>query len=343
MATGSEYISGLVSPNGSFGALGYALVDVLPLLQTASLAGVAGLTFLAAVVPAALAVSWVKPRDVTATAAWAVPVVPALLFGLWQLAQPSGASIRIALLSDDRQAGRVIDNPDTNAEIAAGFARQIAEAAAQNPAAIVLPEKIMAAGTELESSPDSVIVAGLDGPAPKQGRLNIAALYRLNLPGQTYLKKRMVPGLEEAYVSGDTELFTLIKGQKAGVAICKDMDFAGDLRRYGQRNVALMLVPAWDFEADAYLHGRMAVVRGVENGFAVARSASQGLMTLSDSKGRIIAEARTAQRPMMLVGDLPGGRGGTMYSRFGDVLAQAATAAWLCLLAMLFWRRRHLS
>ena len=124
------------------------------------------------------------------------------------------------------------------------------------------------------------------------------------------------------------------------------MDFAQDLRLYGRRDVDLMLVPAWDFDRDAYLHGRMAVVRGVENGFALARSASQGLMTLSDAHGRIVAERRTTQRgtmagPALLVGDLPTGRGSTVYSRIGDVFAQAAVAAWLGLLALLVWRRKR--
>jgi apolipoprotein N-acyltransferase len=42
----------------------------------------------------------------------------------------------------------------------------------------------------------------------------------------------------------------------------------------------------------------------------------------------------------MLVGDLPTGRGGTVYSRSGDVFAQALVAAWLALLALLAWRRQ---
>jgi apolipoprotein N-acyltransferase len=172
-------------------------------------------------------------------------------------------------------------------------------------------------------------------------RLNIAALYGADAPVRTYLKKRMVPGLEAEYVPGKTELVTRIAGLDTGIAICKDMDFAQDLRLYGRRDVGLMLVPAWDFDRDAYLHGRMAVVRGVENGFALARSASQGLMTLSDAHGRIVAERRTIRGPGMLVGDLPTGRGGTVYSRIGDAAAQVMVAAWLGLLALLVMRRRQ--
>ena len=336
MSAASEYLYGLVSPNGSFGALGYTLVDVLPLLQTASLAGVAGLSFLAAIIPAGVAVFYLKPRDLTALAVWAMPVVVALAYGWWQLTQPSGPSLRIALLSNDRYAGRIYDHSEDGPEIAADFARQIAEVAAQKPAAIVIPEKMLAAGTQLTS--DSVIVAGIDASAPQGGRMNVAALYE-GLTTRLYLKKRMIPGLEGQYVRGRDKLITFIDGQSVGIAICKDMDFASDLRLYGKRDVGLLLVPAWDFDRDAYLHGRMAVVRSVENGFSLARSASQGLMTLSDSKGRIIAEKRTLKEPSMLVGDLPTGNGHTLYSRIGDAFAQMMVMLWVALFGWLIWRR----
>jgi len=335
MTAAIEYLYGSVSPNGSFGALGYTLVDVLPLLQTASLAGIAGLSFLAAIIPAGLAVLCLRPRDMTALATWGVPVAMALIYGFWQLAQPSGPSLRIALLSDDRYAGRIYDHPEASAEITDAFKAQMAQVAAQKPALIIIPEKMLAVGTALTS--DSVVVAGLDGPA-QDGRLNMAALYEgPNI--RFYLKKHMVPGLEAEYRPGHAELITQINGQSAGIAICKDMDFAPDLRLYGRRDVGLMLVPAWDFDRDRYLHGRMAVVRGVENGFALARSASQGLMTLSDSKGRIVAEKPTSNGPVMLLGNLPIGHGHTLYNRTGDVFAQVMLALWLGLLGLLFGRR----
>lgn len=335
MTAAIEYLYGLVSPNGSFGALGYAMADVLPLLQTASLAGIAGLSFLAALIPAGLAVLCLRPRDMTALAVWGTPVLAAMLYGVWQLSQPLGPSVKIALLSDDRYAGRVYNHPEANGEIAAAFTAQIAEAGKQNPAAIVLPEKMLAGGTALAAN--RVLVAGLDGPV-KDGRLNMAALYRPGAATQTYLKKRMVPGLEAEYSPGHAELITQIDGRPAGIAICKDMDFAPDLRLYGHRDVGLMLVPAWDFDRDRYLHGRMAMVRGVENGFALARSASQGLMTLSDAHGRIIAEKPTRNGPAMLVADLPTGKGHTLYNRIGDVFAQGMLALWLGLLGLLLWR-----
>jgi apolipoprotein N-acyltransferase len=45
----------------------------------------------------------------------------------------------------------------------------------------------------------------------------------------------------------------------------------------------------------------------------------------------------------MLVGDLPTGRGGTVYSRSGDVFAQAVVVVWLVLLALRIRRHGHVS
>jgi apolipoprotein N-acyltransferase len=90
-----------------------------------------------------------------------------------------------------------------------------------------------------------------------------------------------------------------------------------------------MAVPAWDFVRDARLHSRMAVVRGVEDGFTMARAAQQGFLTFSDAYGRIRAETPSSHVPeALLVANVPLGPGATLYTRFGDWFG------WLCVLAL---------
>jgi apolipoprotein N-acyltransferase len=339
MTAGSYYLYGLVSPNGSFSAPGYALVDVLPLLQGASLGGMSLLSFMAALIPAGLALSLLNRRGYGLHTTWGLPVLLLSGFGVWQMAQPQGETVRVALLSDNRQVARVLRDPASDPEVVGAFAKQIEKVAVQKPVYIVIPEKIVLPGRAFQGLSDRMgagIVAGVDAPQGGGGRLNLATLTQPKSAPLTYSKQRMVPGLEAEYVPGNAPLIT----GRIGIAICKDMDFPEVLRPYGQKDVKLMLVPAWDFVADARLHSRMAIVRGVENGFAVARSASQGLMTLSDAHGRIMAEQPAVNGPALLVDDLPTGRGHTLYSRIGDVFAQAMLALWLGLLALLVWRHR---
>ena len=116
-----------------------------------------------------------------------------------------------------------------------------------------------------------------------------------------------------------------------GVEICKDLDFPAWSRVYGRRGVRFLAVPAWDFVDDARPHARMAVVRGVENGFTIARSAQHGLVTLSDSHGRILGEQSSATDPILVIA-APPGAGTTLYARFGDWFGWAAV---VCAAALL--------
>jgi apolipoprotein N-acyltransferase len=121
-------------------------------------------------------------------------------------------------------------------------------------------------------------------------------------------------------------------GHGRAVAICKDMDFPATLRADAlsagsQDGIRIMAVPANDFVGDGWIHARMAVMRGVENGFAILRAATQGLETISDAQGRIIARADTdAPGLTEIIGDVAPGPGPTLYTRIGDVFS------WLALL-----------
>ena len=100
------------------------------------------------------------------------------------------------------------------------------------------------------------------------------------------------------------------------------MDFPQLSRDNGAKRVALLLVPAWDFTIDGWLHGRMAVMRGVESGFTIARAAKQGLLTVSDDRGRIISEADDSTvKFSSLFTAAPLLHDETLYGRWGDWFA----------------------
>ena len=81
----------------------------------------------------------------------------------------------------------------------------------------------------------------------------------------------------------------------------------------------MLLVPAWDFAEDGWLHSRMAVMRGVEGGYSVARAARRGRLTLSDDRGRILGEGDSARSPVASVlATARVGPAGTPYARLGD-------------------------
>jgi len=125
-------------------------------------------------------------------------------------------------------------------------------------------------------------------------------------------------------------------GAPWGVAICKDLDFPALGRRYASLGVGLMLVPAWDFVADAWYHERMAAVRAVESGFALARSARQGLLTLRDDRGRLLAVTRSDAAPVATVtGMVKVRHDATVYARSGDWFAWLNVMATVAVLGRL--------
>jgi apolipoprotein N-acyltransferase len=139
----------------------------------------------------------------------------------------------------------------------------------------------------------------------------------------------LLPGMDP-FVPGDN--YTMLQGDpRIGLAICKDMDFHDIGDAYAARHAQLLLVPASDFTVDGWFHSRIAIMRGVESGFAVARAAHAGRLTLSDDRGRVVAEASSEAGDAELVGDLPLRETHTFYAQWGDWFA------WLDLIALTAW------
>jgi apolipoprotein N-acyltransferase len=212
--------------------------------------------------------------------------------------------------------------------------------------AIVLPEKMVgiAPGYDEEASEllaaaaaeghDVLLVAGLNLVGRRQAR-NVAAVFSHGRRALEYDKRRLVPGLERMYAPGATVGLYKAPGGMTGVAICKDMDFAAIGRDYSRAGVGLLFVPAWDFTRDAWLHSRMALMRGVEGGYSVARAAANGELVGSDDRGRIVAERSSDEaRQSMLLASLPLGHGHTFYGDHGDWFGWGSVMAASLILAL---------
>jgi apolipoprotein N-acyltransferase len=332
LLTASERLLQAASPHGSFGALGYSLVDILPIAQLASLGGVAALSFLAALVPMGISVSIANRanwRAAMITAA--VPVILAIGFGLWRLNEPYESEARVALGAIDALTSQSVKDATHADEVATAYAslvKQIAESDLARPLSIVLPEKVFAlrrgwdskAIEILQQAADQAnvtIVAGFDEETEPRHYANAARVFSPRSDMLRYVKRKLIPGVESRFTPGREPL--LSSGN--GIAICKDLDFPMLLREYGNRT-PLMLVPGWDFVTDGELHSRMAVLRGIENGFAVARAAAMGRLTVSDAFGRIVAEKITDPSSASWITTTIGLVNiRTLYTRFGDLFA----------------------
>jgi apolipoprotein N-acyltransferase len=337
--TAVEYLESLVSPHGSWGALGYSQVAWPAAIQMASLFGVCAISFLLCLFANALALA-VRGARMAGLAGVALCVL-ALVFGYVRLAQPMGETVGVAALADEgrayQRAFRTGD-PAAAREVAAVYAAAIRAEAARGARFFVTPEGGVAAQGEalglLEKAAQdtgAVIVAGVSGNHPPR---NSALAFTPDGRVTSYDKRHLLLPLESRFTPGQAP--GLI-GDGRAMAICKDLDFPRTIRADAQHGIRLMAVPASDFMKDDWIHARMAVLRGVENGFAVVRSAFNGLEMVSDAQGRVLASARI-NRPGLIVAraEVSLGPGPTLYTRIGDVFAWLCLAVALGLAAWLF-------
>jgi apolipoprotein N-acyltransferase len=336
--TACEYIRNLLSVHATAGSLAYTQLRFLPLLQLASIAGPWGITYLLLLFPAALAIGLhLLPTGRqhalrVAGAAFSV-ILAVLIFGVVRLKLPAEQpEIEVGLIASDTDIPA--PGADTN-RLFTLYAQQAEQLAARGAQVIVLPEKIGVVAQSDSEAADTIFrsVADRTGAtivvgevfAPPQAKYNQARIYSPHAPVLTYDKHHLLPPFESNLTPGAT--LTLFSKTPAAwaVAICKDMDFISPSRQYGQHGVGLMLVPAWDFNVDRTWHGHMAVMRGVEDGFSIVRAAKNGYLTVSDSRGRILAEARSDSAPFAtLLTKVPAAHQSTVYLVFGDWFAWLA-------------------
>ena len=336
--TALEYLYGLVAPNGSFGSLAYSQMSAPLMIQSASLLGMYSVTFVICLFANTVAMTLHTSLRSGRLFALGIGVCALdVFFGFVRLSQPQPAAVTVSAMVDGgamRTAYRA-DTLDSALGVSTAYADAIRRAAIQGAQFAVTAEGGIASRQEWRAA----ILAPLATVARQTGVQIIAGVYERIPPAdlafalqgdgtaRSYSKRHLVPFLESELTSGHSSGWL---GKDRAMEICKDMDFPRTILGDAKYGIRLMGVPAGDFVKDAWLHARMAIMRGVENGFAIVRAADEGLLTASDAEGRIIAQQSAGALGMtVLIAALPLGPGPTLYTRIGD------TFAWCLVLACL--------
>ncbi|MFG2050010.1 nitrilase-related carbon-nitrogen hydrolase [Micromonospora sp. NPDC048935] len=326
-----EYAASRLLPNGAWWSLAYTQADVRPVIQVTALTGVWGVTYLLLAVPIALAALLGGARPTRIGRRPALACLLALLLGTggwsaWSLSRSPdpAAPLTVGLVALwQPEDGLPIDEP-AGRDLLTRYGARVAGLAARGARVVVLPEKVFAVTDStlpllvdaLHQTGARVVVGAVLRRAGTAS--NVALVLDPDGTSTTYTKQRLVPGLEDWMAPGDDDV--LLDG-RFGVAICKDLDFPGLVRGYRAQGATMLLVPALDFTSDGWLHGRMALVRGVENGLTVVRAAALGRLTVTDPGGRVVGETTSAGDVELLVTAAPTSGWGTVYSRTGDWFA----------------------
>ena len=356
IAVAADTLLAHFTPDGNWGSLAYTQAEVLPVAQLASVFGVGGVLFVLLLVNSAIALAIHRglrmPGAKMAYVGAMLAVAGCAVFGAWRLQTPTeGQEMALGIVSIDDFLGD--PNSQRSAEVWDQYQAKVSALAADGAKLVLLPEKInvlpTALAEQLKQRLSTIargnriwLVAGL-GVDTGQQRRNEAWWFAPDGKLVTnYLKHFMAPP-EREFVAGNEFPVNPIDGVTYGVAICKDMHFASLGRGFGAREAAVMLVPAWDFKRDAWMAAHMTKMRGVENGYAVVRSSRDGLLSVSDAYGRMLAEATSTSLPgtSLLAKVTVGPRVATIYTRMGDALGWLCVAGMLALVGGSFFRRRQ--
>ncbi|WP_371364522.1 Apolipoprotein N-acyltransferase [Sporomusa rhizae] len=351
--TAYEFISSLYSPAGTVGSIAYTQLFNLPIIQIASITGIWGISFLLLLVPASITLAWHYRKNAKlCLKTIAIPMsilIVTLLFGGYRLYVPSqGAVVKIgmAAIPMTMEEMRSRGQQQEAEKIISRYVHCIDLLSRAGAEVILLPEKIVALNlndqvnllerlAEAARKNQVTVIAGVSVQA--DDKLYNSA-YFFSPHGETVLrydKQHLLPFSEGRFTSGET-LGIGDRGDQGawGIAICKDMDFEEPSRGYSQAGVNLLFVPALDFKTDSLLHARVAIMRGVEENYAVARAAQWGLLSLSDNRGNIITmESSAAEKEdALLLGEIRMGEGKSLYSKLGNWFGYLAVGVFILLI-----------
>ncbi|WP_250633601.1 nitrilase-related carbon-nitrogen hydrolase [Pinirhizobacter soli] len=341
-----EYANNLVSPHGTFGSIAYTQIEALGVIQVAAVGGIWAISFLLLLVPTVVAVQTWQPATRQSrfgvAALGAVLLASTLVYGALRLQTQATDTIRVGLVSLEKPIRPMLDDAEGR-DLVNRYVEAIGKLADAGARVVVIPETSFTttqasipALAELATQRKLILGAGIDLKDGAGHEHNMLTVFH---PGSQspamYSKHHLIPGFEQQYAPGNS--YTQLAGSpRIGLAVCKDLDFQDTGRAYAALRTQLLLVPAWDFGADGWLHGRMAIMRSVEGGFAMARAARRGRLTLSDDRGRVVAEASSEQHDASLVGNLPLYESRTLYGRWGDWFAWLDLIILAACLAMSF-------
>ncbi len=361
--TASEFIMLNLSPEGSSSSLAYTQMNFLPIIQVASVTGILGITFIITFIPSAIAVGWYfrfqKNKFLPLTIVSALLIIIVLMFGIIRINNKTEInSFNAGLVILDEQYHDASKLPDFQKSIQSTryYADAISKLADSGAQLILAPERAININTAIDSEAISILsntarqkhVYIIMGYTNLKSETERNAALVINSNGDVivdYNKVHLIDGLENRFTPGKKiGLFTFNKMQ-AGVAICKDLDYPDYINNYGKSRINFIVVPAWDFVINDWLHSRMSILRGVENGFSMIRTARQGRLTISDCYGRVTYETNASKgQQSYLLGKASIEHKNTLYARFGiwfGIVDLIGALFFICYI--IFKRNKHIT
>jgi apolipoprotein N-acyltransferase len=303
-----EWIQYTFTPLASWGVAAYTMHDNVSLIQTVSLFGLAGLSFLIYWVNVSIATIIIKRKTDVST--FQLPLIMLFLliaFGSirYDMSKANGIDTvtTAAVGTDSKASGLPLPTKIRNEQVKTALFNRTRTAAnggakiiSWNEAAIfIMPEEEVdwvISIKELAAELNITLVASYVMPISITP-LKYENKYKFIDPSgnitHSYLKHQPVPG--EPAVQGKSPLKVAdITATKIGAAICYDYDFPYLAKGYGELGADMVIVPSSDWRGIDPVHTEMAAFRAVEQGHSVLRSTRFGLSAAITPYGEMVSQ-----------------------------------------------------
>ena len=145
-----------------------------------------------------------------------------------------------------------------------------------------------------------------------------------------------------AFTAGDRVSMLPVEGHMISTAICYEVTYPKLARQAvheGSELLATITNDAWYGESSApFQHWEMAIMRAIEEGRYMVRSANTGISGIVDPYGRVMARTNLFETVAM-VGEARFVTAKTVYATIGDLVAYLCLAATILALGLALTRR----
>ncbi len=336
-------------------SLGYSQGQNLPLLQSASLFGVYGISFLIVLVNATIARSLGEVRSPKSKVQKILPVIIGaivigvfFIYGKWVVTgsriQPPKAGIKVAIIQDEshslsRLSSLTLQTTKERVDLVIWPEYSL-------PYFYIDKEEKFKELANLAKEVKSHLIVGvIDSAQVPDKFINKALIFspQGDLMGE-YIKIHTVQFVESLLIPGrEARVFNTSLG-KLGIELCYDLDYTDLTRALVKNGAGVLIVPNYDPKrwgrVQHIQHSALSPLRAVEARRYIVRVASSGISQIIDPYGRIIEKLDFGISDI-LIGEVKLNEEVSFYARYGFIfpyLCQGVTI--LLFLSAIFKRKR---
>jgi apolipoprotein N-acyltransferase len=337
MLTLMEWIQYTFTPFASWGVAAYTQLNSISLMQTLSLFGMPGLSFLIYWIN--ISIAEIIFHKKTSLLTYQIPLsvlVILIIFGAlrYDISKSKGVNTMIvaAVGTDSKVSGLPLPSKESNDTIKSILFDRTRVAAKNNAKLIswteastfVLQEEEQQWKDSLSALASSLkifLVAAYVMPVlekPFKYENKYLFIDSTGSIAYTYHKHQPVPA-EPAIVGKEPMQVININGTKTGAAICYDYDFPYIAKGFGKLKADIVAVPSSDWRGIDPLHSKMAAFRAAEQGHSILRSTRFGLSAAISPYGEIISQMSSFDNnDKIMLAHLPVKGVATVYAFIGD-------------------------